>query len=86
MNKNIPKLRFPEFNGNWENHKMGDLYSFKVTNSFSRENLNYEDGTVKNIHYGDIHTQFQTLFDDRQSVVLYSNVFFKYCYLKRIGV
>ena len=36
---------------------------FKVTNSFSRENLNYEYGTVKNIHYGDIHTKFQTLFD-----------------------
>jgi type I restriction enzyme, S subunit len=36
---------------------------FKVTNSFTRENLNYEYGVKKNIHYGDIHTKFQTLFD-----------------------
>ncbi|WP_313027021.1 restriction endonuclease subunit S [Soonwooa sp.] len=43
--------------------KLGEVMDFKVTNSFSRENLNYEYGTVKNIHYGDIHTKFQTLFD-----------------------
>lgn len=60
---NIPQLRFPEFKDNWNEGKMGELYSFKVTNSFSRDNLNYENGTVKNIHYGDIHTKFQTLFD-----------------------
>ena len=43
--------------------KLGEVMDFKVTNSFSRGNLNYEYGTVKNIHYGDIHTKFQTLFD-----------------------
>ena len=46
---------------------------FKVTNSFSRENLNYEVGTVKNIHYGDIHTKFQTLFDITNETVPYIN-------------
>lgn len=69
----IPKLRFPEFSGKWEKHKMGELYSFKVTNSFSRENLNYEKGEVKNIHYGDIHTKFQTLFDITKEIIPFVN-------------
>jgi len=34
---------FPE----WEKKKLGELYSFISTNSFSRENLNYENGEVK---------------------------------------
>ena len=46
---------------------------FKVTNSFSRENLNYETGNIKNIHYGDIHTKFQTLFDIEKELVPYIN-------------
>jgi type I restriction enzyme S subunit len=52
---------------------MGNLYTFKVTNSFSRENLNYKNGTVKNIHYGDIHTKFQTLFDVSKESVPFIN-------------
>jgi len=42
---------------------MGKVYSFKSNNSLSRDQLNYEHGSVKNIHYGDIHTKFSTLFD-----------------------
>ncbi|PPZ91312.1 restriction endonuclease subunit S [Cloacibacterium normanense] len=71
--RSIPKLRFPEFNDEWENKKLGDLMTFKVTNSYSRDNLNYESGTVKNIHYGDIHTKFQTLFDLEKENVPYVN-------------
>lgn len=61
----VPKLRFKEFekDGEWVKETVGDVYDFKVTNSFAREFLNYEDGSVKNIHYGDIHTKFNTLFD-----------------------
>lgn len=71
--KNIPSLRFPEFEGNWEVCKLGEVMNFKVTNSFSRENLNYEIGDVKNIHYGDIHTKFQTLFDITKESVPFVN-------------
>jgi len=53
--------------------KLGEVMDFKVTNSFSRENLNYEVGTVKNIHYGDIHTKFQTLFDITNEIVPFIN-------------
>ena len=66
-------MRFPEFEGEWEVKKLGEVMDFKVTNSFSRENLNYEYGTVKNIHYGDIHTKFQTLFDINYESVPFIN-------------
>lgn len=61
----VPKYRFKDFekDGNWVFESFDKVYFFLVTNSFSREFLNYENGTVKNIHYGDIHTKFSTLFD-----------------------
>ncbi len=70
---NFPNLRFPGFEEKWENITLGSVMNFKVTNSFSRENLNYEAGTIKNIHYGDIHTKFQTLFDLKKEFVPYIN-------------
>lgn len=60
---------FPE----WEKKRLGELYSFISTNSFSRENLNYENGEVKNIHYGDIHTKFKVQFDITKELVPYIN-------------
>ncbi|AIL45391.1 restriction endonuclease subunit S [Elizabethkingia anophelis] len=70
---NVPPLRFPGFEGEWETKKLGEIMDFKVTNSFSRDNLNYENGFVKNIHYGDIHTKYQTLFDIANEVTPYIN-------------
>jgi type I restriction enzyme, S subunit len=63
--KVVPSRRFKGFNNAdpWIIEPMGEVYSFKVTNSLSRDQLNYESGETKNIHYGDIHTKFQTLFD-----------------------
>lgn len=61
----IPRLRFPDFKGErkWQEKLLEQVYDFKITNSFSRDKLNYLKGSVKNIHYGDIHTKFSTLFD-----------------------
>src|ERR1041385_7707460 len=42
---------------------MDMLYSFMRNNALSRDKLSYGNGTVKNIHYGDIHTKFSALFD-----------------------
>ncbi len=71
----IPDLRFPVFveDGEWILEPLRDVYSFKITNSFSRDKLNYERGTVKNIHYGDIHTKFSTLFNITKETVPYIN-------------
>jgi type I restriction enzyme, S subunit len=70
----VPTLRFPEFEGEWEDIQFDKIYSFKVTNSFSRELLNYDTGTVKNIHYGDIHTKFRANFDITKEHVPYINL------------
>jgi type I restriction enzyme S subunit len=71
--KNVPKLRFFGFSGNWEEKKYSDIYTFYSTNSLSRDKLNYVNGSVKNIHYGDIHTKFSTLFDIEKESVPYIN-------------
>lgn len=74
-NKLIPELRFPEFlnKEEWIYEPLDKTYRFLVTNSLSRENLNYQSGLVKNIHYGDIHTKFSTLFDILKEKVPYIN-------------
>jgi type I restriction enzyme, S subunit len=73
----IERLRFKDDNGNnfpeWKMKKLGDIFTFRTTNSFSRENLNYESGSIKNIHYGDIHTKFKTHFDITKEIVPYIN-------------
>lgn len=58
----------------WTIKKYNEIYSFYPTNSFSREKLNYENGTVKNIHYGDIHTKFSTVFCIEDEVVPFINI------------
>lgn len=71
----VPKLRFPEFknDGEWKSNSLGNIYAFITTNSFSRDDLNYTNGEVKNIHYGDIHTKFSTLFDITKENVPFIN-------------
>lgn len=71
--KNIPILRFPEFEELWNDNLFSDFYEFQTTNSYSRDNLNYEYGTFKNIHYGDIHTKFRTQFNVNNENVPYIN-------------
>ena len=71
--KNIPILRFPEFEELWNDNLFSDFYEFQTTNSYSRDNLNYENGTFKNIHYGDIHTKFRTQFNVKNENVPYIN-------------
>ncbi|MCA1962703.1 MAG: restriction endonuclease subunit S [Prosthecobacter sp.] len=71
----VPRLRFPEFQGKgvWIPVPMGEVYSFKGNNTLSRDKLNYVAGSVKNIHYGDIHTKFSTHFDITREMVPYIN-------------
>lgn len=71
----LPKLRFPEFQDRqvWITKQFSDVYEFKNTNSLSRAKLSYEHGEIRNIHYGDIHTKFLTLFDITKENVPFIN-------------
>ena len=57
----LQEIRFKDENGNdypdWEEKRLGELLTFVPTNSLSRNDLNYKSGSIKNIHYGDIHTR-----------------------------
>ena len=60
------ELRFHDDQGkpfpDWVEKKLGEVYTYQTTNSYSRDKLNYESGVVYNIHYGDIHTKFNAHF------------------------
>ncbi len=60
---NVPHLRFPEFNGEWEKCKVSDLLDFYSTNSLSWEQLEYETNAMMNLHYGLIHVGLPTMVD-----------------------
>lgn len=62
IKQKVPELRFAEFSGEWEEKKLSELFDFGKTNSLSRDKLNYKEGEVYNIHYGDIHTKFRSFF------------------------
>ena len=69
--KVVPDLRFPGYvnDKEWNIEPMRNLYSFKSTYAFSRDKLSYDEGVVKNVHYGDIHTKFASLFDVTKEIV-----------------
>ena len=52
---------------------MRTAYTFGGNNSLSRDKLNYASGSVKNIHYGDVHTKFSTHFDITKEQVPFIN-------------
>jgi type I restriction enzyme S subunit len=60
------EIRFKDNQGNdfpdWEERRLGDVFTWIRTNSLSRERLSYDNGEVQNIHYGDIHTKFHPNF------------------------
>lgn len=56
--RKVPKLRFPEFTDDWEQREFDDFFEYIPHNSLSRDNLNYDEGEVKNIHYGDVLIKF----------------------------
>ncbi len=58
----VPKLRFKEFKDEWQKIYLKNTFNFYSTNSLSRADLS-KDGIIKNIHYGDIHQQFNNILD-----------------------
>ena len=60
---NVPNLRFPEFSGEWKKVNVSKLLDFYSTNSLSWEQLDYNNGKIKNLHYGLIHKGLSTMID-----------------------
>ena len=76
--RNIPEVRFREFAGDnadaWELRKFGDILEFSVpNNNLSRSKLNYTNGNVKNVHYGDILVKFDSILNADNPQIPYIN-------------
>ena len=56
-------MRFPEFTEEGEKAKVSKLLDFYSSNSLSWEQLDYNNGKIKNLHYGLIHKGVPTMVD-----------------------
>lgn len=65
--------RLPGFDGEWDNIIFDDCFDFLTNNTLSRAKLNYDSGTVKNIHYGDILVKFPFILDCHTEILPYIN-------------
>ncbi|WP_270995118.1 restriction endonuclease subunit S [Listeria seeligeri] len=64
--KKVPKRRFEEFSNanDWELRKLMSVFEFPVsTNSLSRSQLNYDNGEIKSVHYGDILVNYDSILE-----------------------
>lgn len=71
---NVPKLRFPEFSGEWEEKGFYDIFDILQNNTFSRDQLNNETGNVYNIHYGDVLIKFGDYIDCQKEKLPFINI------------
>ena len=63
----VPAIRFAGFTDPWEQRKFGDCFEFLKSNTLSRAGLNGENGTARNVHYGDILIKFGDCLDGERS-------------------
>ena len=59
----VPEIRFKGFTDAWEQRKLGEVLISLQNNTFSRADLSSEQGTAKNVHYGDILVKFGEVID-----------------------
>jgi type I restriction enzyme S subunit len=55
--KNIPRLRFPEYSGDWEDKKLGDIAKFSKGKGISKSDIS-NDGINECIRYGELYTRY----------------------------
>ena len=61
---NVPEIRFKGFSDAWEQRKFDEVFDCTIpNNTLSRAELNYESGSVRNIHYGDILIKYGSIVD-----------------------
>ena len=65
----VPKIRFPGFTDAWEQRKFSEVFYSIPNNTLSRSELSTDEGTVKNIHYGDVLINFDAYIDVQNAVL-----------------
>jgi len=70
----VPQIRFRGFSGEWEDSGFSETFANIPNNTLSRDELNYNFGLAKNIHYGDVLIKFGELLDiQKQRIPFISN-------------
>ncbi|MBU5244024.1 restriction endonuclease subunit S [Lactococcus lactis] len=68
----VPELRFAGFADDWEERKFDECFNFPVsTNSLSRALLNYDEGDIKSVHYGDILIKYPAILNIKNDKIPY---------------
>ena len=67
----VPEIRFSGFIDAWEQRKFAEVFDGLQNNTLSRADLNYESGTVKNVHYGDVLIKFGDYIDASETDLPY---------------
>ncbi|QHW37408.1 restriction endonuclease subunit S [Staphylococcus ursi] len=65
-NKNVPELRFPEFEGEWEENRLETLVNFSKGKLLGKKDLS-EDGSYPCILYGELYTKYGAIINTIQS-------------------
>jgi type I restriction enzyme S subunit len=60
---NVPKLRFPEFAGKWQEKPLGDVATFSKGKGISKADISPK-GTTPCIRYGELYTHYGTRIDE----------------------
>lgn len=68
-----PELSFGNKNHAWMAISFGDAFEFLNNKAISRSQLNYDEGEVKSVHYGDILTKFPQVLDSAYPSLPYVN-------------
>ena len=63
--KNVPKLRFPEFTGEWEERRLGDIATFVNGRAYSQEEL-LSSGKYKVLRVGNFYTNDSWYYSDME--------------------
>lgn len=60
----VPKLRFPEFTGEWRQSKLKDVVRFSRGQGLSWADVDDIQGRFDCILYGNLYTDYSTVIDD----------------------
>ena len=64
--KNFPNLRFPGFDGQWEEKKLGDIATFTKGKGISKNEID-ENGKTECIRYGELYTYYEEVISEIKS-------------------
>lgn len=57
-------MHYFDFHYSWEQRKFGEVFDCTVpNNTLSRAELSYDEGTVLNVHYGDVLIKYGSVLD-----------------------